>query len=82
MSALEKYPRRDEKLADGKPRNWGLFGYESAIVHMIVTRDDVPAMQEALQLGWIRKDSPVLGQASMHEYCVNAGGVKCAELFA
>lgn len=75
MSALDKYPAKVEGM------NYGFFGYHSALVDMIVRQDDVAALQEMLDAGHIKIDSPVLGKKSMHQYCMEYNATKCAALF-
>jgi len=74
MSALSKYPAK----VDGQ--NYGFFGYNSALTHMVVRGDDAEAFKEMLDSGALKKDSPVLGKASLHQYCMEYGAVKCAAL--
>jgi hypothetical protein len=78
---LANYPKKTELGPDGKPRHWGMFGYESELVRQIVARDDVPAMQEVLRLGYVHKDSKCFLGGGMHKYCIDYNAPKCAALF-
>ena len=71
---LNEYPPHEPN------QNYGFFGYHSALTHRIVGADDDEAFKEMLDKGIIRKDSPVLGKSSLHQYCMEYGAVKCAAL--
>lgn len=71
---LSEYPAKVEG------QNYGFFGYDSALTHLIVGKDDDEAFKELLESGRIRKDSPVLGKSSLRQYCEQYNAVKCAAL--
>lgn len=78
MSALDKYPKR-ERNPDGTERNYGFFGYDSAITDIIIRNDDAEAMEEMVAQGRLKKNSPVFGfSGTFADFCESKGAVNCA----